>query len=102
MITIYMRLHISSSTNSIMNIFEKLNYVLQLKFWQWRSCNYCIQGCVNIADNDVLECSCGYMAPIDAATPNSVITGSILDKWKLRVNLHVNLDQIDASCNLKS
>ena len=53
-------------------------------------------------DDDVIECACGYMASKDAATPNSVINVTILNEHKHKVNLHFNLDQIEACCNLKN
>ena len=53
-------------------------------------------------DNDVIEYACGYIASKDAATPNSVINVTISDECKHKVNLHANLDQIEACCNPKN
>ena len=53
-------------------------------------------------DDDVIEWACGYMALKDAATPNSVINVTIIDERKHKVNLHVNLDQIQACYNPKN
>ena len=53
-------------------------------------------------DDVVIEYPRGYMASKDAATPNSVINVTILDERKHKVNLHVNLDQIEAWYNPKN
>ena len=50
---------------------------------------------VVLDDDDVIECARGYKASKDAPTPNLVINVTILDERKHKVNLHVNLDQIE-------
>ena len=53
-------------------------------------------------DDDVIERAYGYMASKDAATPNSVINVTIIDECKHKVNLYINLYQIEACCNPKN
>ena len=52
-------------------------------------------------DDVVIERAYGYMASKDAATINSVINVTILDECKHKVNLYVNLYQVEACCNPK-
>ena len=58
-------------------LISSFNYEHILKTEQCTSIKLCNNGEVAIADDDVIESLCGYMVSIDAATCNSVFTGSI-------------------------
>ena len=50
-------------------------------------------------EDDIVEFQCGYIASKEVALTNTSITVTILDDNKIKVNLRLDIDQIDACYN---
>ena len=61
-------------------------------------CLFCKSSLVPNEDG-IIKCFCGVIASADAATPNKNAKLTILDENKRRIELQVNLEQLDVCYN---